>query len=201
MHVILASASPRRRELLTQAGISFEICPSQIEERITKQEPEQVVLELSGQKAADVAGRRQPGDVVVGADTVVAIDGRILGKPRNREEAFAMLKSLQGRMHHVYTGVTVIECQDCQDCQNRRECQDRVSAFVEDTLVEVWPMTEEQIWQYIDTGEPMDKAGAYGIQGKFGVYIKGIQGDYYNVVGLPIAGLFHRLLEIERRTQ
>ena len=201
MHVILASASPRRRELLTQAGISFEICPSQIEERITKQEPEQVVLELSGQKAADVAGRRQPGDVVVGADTVVAIDGRILGKPRNREEAFAMLKSLQGRMHHVYTGVTVIECQDCQDCQNRRECQDRVSAFVEDTLVEVWPMTEEQIWQYIDTGEPMDKAGAYGIQGKFGVYIKGIQGDYYNVVGLPIAGLFHRLLEIERRNQ
>lgn len=200
MHVILASASPRRRELLTQAGISFEICPSQIEERITKQEPEQVVLELSGQKAADVAGRSQSGDVVVGADTVVAIDGRILGKPRTREEAFAMLKSLQGRTHHVYTGVTVIECQDRQFCREC-ECQERVSAFVEDTLVEVWPMTEEQIWQYIDTGEPMDKAGAYGIQGKFGVYIKGIQGDYYNVVGLPIAGLFHRLLEIEGRNQ
>lgn len=192
MHVILASASPRRSELLTQAGISFEICPSQIEERITKQEPEQVVLELSGQKAADVAGRRKAGDVVVGADTVVAIDGRILGKPGSREEAFAMLKSLQGRTHHVYTGVTIVE---------RQERGDRITAFVEDTQVDVWPMTEEQIWQYIETGEPMDKAGAYGIQGRFGVYIKGICGDYYNVVGLPIAGLFHRLLEIEERDQ
>lgn len=190
MQVILASASPRRRELLTQAGIDFLVCPSEIDEQITQKNPQpnQVVAELSLQKAMDVAGKRCVGEVIVGADTVVSIDGDILGKPKTEEMAFEMLMRLQGREHHVFTGVTIVK---------KLEDGEQVIPFVEDTEVFVRPMTEEEIWQYIETGEPMDKAGAYGIQGRFGVYIKGICGDYYNVVGLPIAGLYQRLKEIE----
>lgn len=190
MRVILASASPRRRELLMQAGIDFLVCPSEIDEKITQKNPQpnQVVAELSRQKALDVAARRSAGEIIVGADTVVSIDGDILGKPKSKEIAFDMLMRLQGREHHVFTGVTIVK---------KLEGGEQVISFVEDTEVFVRPMTEAEIWEYIDTGEPMDKAGAYGIQGRFGVYIKGICGDYYNVVGLPIAGLYQRLKEID----
>lgn len=186
MRVILASASPRRRELLMQAGIDFLVCPSEIDEKITQQNPQpnQVVAELSRQKALDVASRRSAGEIIVGADTVVSVDGVILGKPKSKEMAFDMLMRLQGREHHVFTGVTIVK---------KLEDGEQVYSFVEDTEVFVHTMAEEEIWEYIETGEPMDKAGAYGIQGRFGVYIKGICGDYYNVVGLPIAGLYQRL--------
>lgn len=189
MRVILASASPRRRELLAQAGIDFLVCPSEIDEKITQKNPQpnQVVAELSRQKALDVAAGRSAGEIIVGADTVVSIDGVILGKPKSKQMAFDMLTRLQGREHHVFTGVTIVK---------KLEDGERVNSFVEDTEVFVRPMTEEEIWEYIETGEPMDKAGAYGIQGRFGVYIRGICGDYYNVVGLPIAGLYQRLKEI-----
>ena len=189
MRVVLASASPRRRELLAQAGIDFLVCPSEIDEKITQKNPQpnQVVAELSRQKALDVAAGRSAGEIIVGADTVVSIDGVILGKPKSKQMAFDMLTRLQGREHHVFTGVTIVK---------KLEDGERVNSFVEDTEVFVRPMTEEEIWEYIETGEPMDKAGAYGIQGRFGVYIRGICGDYYNVVGLPIAGLYQRLKEI-----
>lgn len=174
--VILASASPRRRELLHQVGIEPEIVPSHVEEVITSTEPDQVVMELSAQKARDVAAGYQGQDVVViGADTVVAVDGEILGKPVDREDAVRMITMLAGRSHQVYTGVTLVYGQT-----------GKTVTFAEETDVHVYPMTREQVERYVDTGEPMDKAGAYGIQGCFAAYIQGIHGDYTNVVGLPV---------------
>lgn len=187
-HIILASASPRRRDLLQQVGIEPEIVPSQVEEVISSTKPDQVVKELSAQKAADVAERYRGQDVVViGADTVVAADGQILGKPKDREDAIRMITMLAGRTHQVYTGVTLVFGKTGEQV-----------TFAEETDVEVYPMTRIQIEQYVDTGEPMDKAGAYGIQGYFAAYIRGIRGDYHNVVGLPVGRvcqeLFVRLL-------
>ena len=174
--IILASGSPRRRELLHQVGLTPEIVPSQADETITSTEPDQVVMELSARKAKEVAAGYQGQDaVIIGADTVVAADGRILGKPRTREEAAAMLKLLQGRHHQVYTGVTMIFAGLGEQC-----------TFAERTDVQVFPMTRQQIENYVATGEPMDKAGAYGIQGRFAAYIQGISGDYNNGVGLPV---------------
>lgn len=175
-HIILASASPRRRDLLRQVGIEPEIVPSHVEEVITSAEPDLVVMELSAQKAADVAaGYRGQEVVVIGADTVVAADGQILGKPTDREDAVRMITMLAGRSHQVYTGVTLMFGKTGEQV-----------TFAEKTDVEVYPMTRSQIERYVDTGEPMDKAGAYGIQGYFAAYIRGIRGDYYNVVGLPV---------------
>lgn len=190
VHVILASASPRREELLCQIGFIPEILPSRIEEMVTGTEPDVVVMELSEQKAEEVAARTAKqaasGDkitVVVGADTVVSIDGRILGKPANREDAVLMLRSLQGRSHHVYTGVTLL-------------AGGRKRSFAAETEVEVYPMTEEEINHYVESGDPMDKAGAYGIQGSFASYIKGIHGSYTNVMGLPVGRLYQELKEL-----
>lgn len=181
--IILASASPRRRELLHQVGIQPEIVPSHVEEVITSTRPDHVVMELSAQKAADVAARYQGQPVVViGADTVVAADGMILGKPKSEEDAANMLQMLQGRTHQVYTGVTMIFA----------DTKETVT-FAEKTEVHVYPMEDNQIRQYIATGEPMDKAGAYGIQGYFAAYIQGISGDYNNVVGLPVGRVCHEL--------
>ena len=181
--LILASASPRRRELLHQVGLQPEIVPSHVEEVITSTEPDQVVMELSSQKASDVAARYQGQPVVViGADTVVAADGRILGKPKTEEEAVSMIGMLQGRTHQVYTGVTMIFADTGETV-----------AFAEKTEVHVYPMKENQIRRYVATGEPMDKAGAYGIQGRFAAYIQGISGDYNNVVGLPVGRVCHEL--------
>lgn len=190
---VLASGSPRRRELLGQIGVIPEIHPSQVEEQVTSQIPEEVVVELSAQKAEDVAlwlqhhskgqmdGAAEELHLILGADTVVAVDGMILGKPATHEEAYEMIRRLQGRKHQVYTGVTLI-------CQGKNKA--RGVSFAEKTDVQVFPMTEEEIWEYVSTDDPMDKAGAYGIQGIFAKYIAGIQGDYNNVVGLPVGRVY-----------
>lgn len=185
--IVLASASPRRKELLEQIGLPFSIEVSSIEEVITKTVPQEVVMELSAQKAVDVK-KHQPEDVVViGADTIVVYDhgngGSILGKPKSEEEAFEMLNRLQGNLHQVYTGVTI--------CYGKE-----VMSFYECTKVHVYEMTAEQIRDYIKTGEPMDKAGAYGIQGRFAAFVKGIEGDYNNVVGLPVGRVYQELCKL-----
>lgn len=185
--LILASASPRRRELLTQIGAEFEIIPAKGEEILTSTKPEQAVLELSRQKAEEVAGTlsREAGNIVVlGADTVVALDGNILGKPKDKEDAARMLGMLNGREHSVFTGVTMIA---------RGLDSEQIISFYQETKVFMYPMTSRQIQAYTDTGEPMDKAGSYGIQGKGAVYIEKIAGDYNNVVGLPVAAIYQKL--------
>lgn len=184
--IILASASPRRRDLLQQVGITPEIIPADVEEVITSTQPEQVVMELSAQKAKAVAGQLAGSGqnvAVLGADTVVAADGRILGKPKDRQEAVQMLELLSGRSHQVYTGVTLVDGNS-----------GKTKTFAEKTLVQVAPLTTQQIEAYVDTGEPMDKAGAYGIQGLFAAYIEGISGDYNNVVGLPVGRVCRELM-------
>ncbi|MCH5268646.1 MAG: septum formation inhibitor Maf [Lachnospiraceae bacterium] len=183
---ILASGSPRRRELLNQIGISHEVIPSDVDESMTETEPAQVVEELSRRKALDVAGKiqAQTQTIILGADTVVTLDGEILGKPTDTEKAFEMLHSLQGRKHTVYTGVTIVSVKG-----NDRQ----VHTFHESTAVEIYPMNENEIRAYIATKDPMDKAGAYGIQGAFAAYIRGIAGDYYTVVGLPVGRLAQEL--------
>lgn len=184
---ILASASPRRRELLKQIGVTFEVMPAKGEEVITKEQPEQAVMELSRQKAEEIAAGIQDEQVLVlGADTVVAYDGKILGKPKDETDARAMLSMLNGRTHSVFTGVTIIVI---------RNGKSEIHSFYEETKVTMYPMTDAQISYYIQTEEPMDKAGAYGIQGKGAVFIEKINGDYNNVVGLPVAKIFYKMLE------
>lgn len=182
--IILASASPRRRELMQQAGLDFEICVSTKEEKKGPWGPEEMVRRLSCQKARDVAERYPENCIIVGADTVVACGGEILGKPADNQDAFRMLHMLQGHTHEVYTGVTVIE--GSADAR-------KATVFAEKTEVTMYPMTDRMIWDYIATGEPSDKAGAYGIQGRAAVFIKSINGDYNNVVGLPVAALWQYL--------
>lgn len=182
---ILASASPRRRELLEQVGAEFEIIPAEGEEAITSSQPQEVVLQLSAQKAAEVADKLQEEDaVILGADTVVVYEGQILGKPRDEEDAMRMLSMLCGNTHSVYTGVTLIRLQDGKS---------EICSFYEETKVTMYPMTEQQIISYIRTGEPMDKAGAYGIQGRGALLVEKINGDYNNVVGLPVAKVFQMI--------
>ena len=185
--MILASGSPRRKELLQMLEVPFEVLVSDTEEVITKNEPAEVTKELSYQKAMAVAGHVEEG-IIIGADTVVSIDGKILGKPADTEEAREMIYKLQGKSHMVYTGVTVIA-----------KSGDMVSAssFAEGTKVNVAPMTENEIEAYISTDEPYDKAGAYGIQGLFGKFIEGIKGDYFNVVGLPVHRLYEELKKFD----
>ena len=178
MSIILASQSPRRRQLLGQIGLDhFIVRPARGEEIMDPAlSPAQLVEELSRQKAREVAGASDPGDLVIAADTVVAIDGRVLGKPHDREEACAMLSALSGREHTVYTGVTV-----CRD--------DRMLTQHEATQVRFRPLSPREIRAYVDSGEPMDKAGAYGVQELGALLIEGIRGDYFNVVGLPLCRL------------
>lgn len=189
MKIYLASASPRRTELLKQIGLSFEVLPSGVEEKITCTEPAEVVEELSRQKAADVCGRlarRGETDfVVIGADTVVSCRGGILGKPADREDAAGMLGRLQGGSHQVYTGVTLAWKSGVRPPM--------YDTFSECTEVTMFPMTEEEIRAYVDSGEPMDKAGAYAIQGRCAAYIRGVRGDYNNVVGLPAGRVYQEL--------
>ena len=188
MEILLASASPRRKMLLEQIGIFPRIIPSGIEEKVTKTEPSEVVMELSSMKAEDIAYRyqEQTGEgIVIGADTVVAAEGRILGKPADEEEAVRMITMLQGSSHQVYTGVTLIRIREGK-VQKKR-------TFAEETEVFVYPMDEQEIAAYVKSGDPMDKAGAYGIQGAFAAYIKGIKGDYSNVVGLPVGRTYQEM--------
>lgn len=188
MEIILASASPRRKMLLEQIGINPQVIPSSIEEKITKIKPEEVVAELSSAKAEDIASQYKDkvGEgIVIGADTVVAAQERILGKPKDKKEAAEMIRLLEGKSHQVYTGVTLIWIKK-GEVRTRR-------SFAEETEVFVYPMDEEEIEAYVESGEPMDKAGAYGIQGSFAAYIQGIKGDYSNVVGLPVGRTYQEM--------
>ena len=178
MAVILASQSPRRRELLERMGLSdFLIRPAQGEENFDPSlTPTQLVEALSRQKAEEISAGAGPEDIVIAADTVVSVDGRVLGKPGDEAEAAEMLVALSGREHTVYTGVTV------------RRGGETVTEH-EATAVRFRSLTGEEIAAYVATGEPMDKAGAYGIQGYGCLLVEGISGDYFNVVGLPVCRL------------
>lgn len=198
---ILASASPRRKELLTHLGISYEVIPSSCEEVITQNVPAKVVEELSFQKAQDVAEQIAKNSaetakecetvtVVIGADTVVAIDGKILGKPKDEESAVRMLRLLSGNTHEVYTGVTLAVLSG-----PKGERKTETVTFHVCTKVTFARMSEEEIHAYVKTKEPMDKAGAYGIQGQCARFIEAIEGDYFNVVGLPLCRLYQTMKE------
>lgn len=232
MRIILASTSPRRKELLEQIGIQFEVMTSHVEERISSVRPDEVVEELSCQKAeavgellcqkrnsdgaeescrkeeaadeeqscykensADGEGSGQGVNatedalLVIGADTVVALDGAILGKPSDREDAIRMLERLQGREHEVYTGITLLY-------RAVGAAEWKVKCFHERTKVSFYPMTEAEISEYVNTGDPLDKAGAYGIQGFCARYVRGIEGDYNNVVGLPVGRVYQEIKEL-----
>lgn len=185
--IILASASPRRKELLAKAGISFTVIPAAGEEKRTSENPGEAVQQLARDKAEWVAqslAECEKGTLVIGSDTIVVFENRILGKPKDRRDAAETLEKLQGNTHQVYTGVTVLE---------RKAGKWVEHTFFESTDVTFYPVSREEIQDYIATGEPMDKAGSYGIQGLFGIYVKGICGDYNNVVGLPVARLFHEM--------
>ena len=189
VNVILASASPRRTELLTQAGIRHKIIVSDCEEHAKAHAPEEYVMELAGIKAEDVFQKYykehlEEDFLVIGADTVVAAEGKILGKPKSDADAYEMLSMLQANTHQVYTGVAVCSCIGGKMKRH---------TFFERSDVEVYPMSKEEIDAYIVTGDCRDKAGSYGIQGQFAVHIKGIHGDYNNIVGLPIARLYQEL--------
>ena len=179
--VVLASASPRRKELLTQIGIKFRTCTSKKEEEILRNKPEDIVKDLSYTKARDVYDRGNRDAIVIGADTIVVADEEVLGKPKNAEDAFRMIKKIQGDVHQVYTGVSIIWQQNNNT---------HVSSFVAMTEVELYYMSDEEIRNYIELKEPYDKAGGYAIQGYFARYVKQIKGDYNNVVGLPIGKLY-----------
>lgn len=183
--VVLASGSPRRKELLRMIFEEFETIVSDCKEVVTSRVPEMVTEELARQKAEAVAesGRVKGAAVVIGADTVVSINGEILGKPHDRNEAHRMLHKLSGKSHKVSTGVALLQLNEEGGIVNIR-------SFSETTLVKVAELTEEEISAYLDTDDPYDKAGAYGIQGLFGKYIEGIEGDYNNVVGLPVHRLY-----------
>ncbi len=184
--IILASASDRRKDILSQVGISYEVMPSSIDEdAIQADTPAALVEALSAAKAEDIAERLTKDFVIIGADTVVVKDNSILGKPSDEAEAAKMLQMLQGNRHEVYTGVTLISVSP--------EGKGLIDTFHVRTIVDMIPMTAAQIDAYIKTGEPMDKAGAYGIQGRGAAYIQDIAGDYYNVVGLPISTVLARL--------
>lgn len=184
--IVLASASPRRRELLAGAGVIFQVCASDGEEKIASEKPEEIVRELAMQKATAVALNfdMEEGTIVIGADTIVSYNNEILGKPVDEEAAFKTLKMLQGNTHQVYTGVTVLI---------KRNGKWEDISFSESTDVTFYPVSDEEIRVYIASGEPMDKAGSYGIQGGFGIYVKEIRGEYTNVVGLPVGRLFYEM--------
>lgn len=183
MELILASGSPRRRELLEMLGARFTVIPATGEEAVHPElTPAELVKALSRAKAEEVAASH-PDAAVIGADTVVSVDGEVLGKPKDEADALRMLRLLSGRSHEVYTGVTVI-------CRGRMQCA------AERTEVRFRPLTAREMAAYIATGEPMDKAGGYGIQGYASLFAEGIEGDYFNVMGLPVCRLGSMLREI-----
>lgn len=211
IRIILASGSPRRRELLRQAGYEYTVAVSDVDEETDTRIPKDCVMQLAERKATDIYNkeRKKYADhksntlsherasereephldkfIVIGADTVVALNNRILGKPYDYDDAYNTLNSLSNQTHHVYTGVCIIY-------YNGETAFTKT--FYECTEVTFYPMTHEEIVWYLATKEPFDKAGSYGIQGKGGVFVKEIKGDYNNVVGLPLAKLYHELEEI-----
>lgn len=177
MDIILASTSPRRKELLSRMGLSFKAVSPDVEEDMRMDlPPSELVMELSGQKAQAVYEREGGSALIIAADTVVSLDGAVLGKPADELDAFKMLTTLSGTRHQVYTGITVLWNGE------------RVTEF-EATDVTFRDLNQEEIEAYIATGEPMDKAGAYGIQGYGALFVEGISGDFYNVMGLPVCRL------------
>ncbi|PHE55696.1 Maf family protein [Bacillus pseudomycoides] len=182
--LILASGSPRRKELLELAGVPFEIVVSVIEETIgAYSSPADIVMSLALQKASAVVENHEDS-VVLGADTIVTYESRILGKPKDEAEAKEILQLLSGKTHEVYTGIALIS-------------KEKTVTFYERTEVTFWELTEEEVDAYIATKEPLDKAGSYGIQGKGSIFVQHIQGDYYSVVGLPIARLVRELKQFD----
>lgn len=189
--VILASASPRRRELLEQIGIDFEVIVSKADENISEPTKEQLVMKLSSIKAMavyDEYGMKDENTLIIGADTVVAFEGKILGKPKDEEAAKEMLKMLSSNTHEVLTGVTILY---------KRNGELKRETFYDKTLVYTYEISEKEIDEYIMTKEPMDKAGSYGIQGIGAKFIEKIDGDYNNVVGLPVSKIYQKIKEIE----
>lgn len=181
--IILASGSPRRKELLSLITENFKIIPADIDETINEEtELLKQPQYLAEKKAKFVFENGHQNDIVIGSDTGVFINGRMLGKPTDSENAKLMLQELSGKKHIVVTGCSIIS-------------KDKCVSFSEETLVEFYKLSDEEIDEYIATNEPMDKAGAYGIQGKGATLVKRIEGDYYNVVGLPVAALKRRLRE------
>lgn len=187
-NIILASGSPRRKELLEQIGMEFEIITSDVDENTDITKPEDYVIYLSGIKAKAVFDKLKQENrynnkeyVIIGADTIVSHKGNILTKPKDEEDAVNILKELAGDCHQVYTGVTLLYSDGTK------------KSFAEKTDVHCYDMTLQEIKDYISTGESMDKAGAYGIQGRFAAFIKGIEGDYNNVVGLPVSRIYQEL--------
>ncbi len=186
--LMLASSSPRRSELLKMAGYEFTVVPAKINETFLRGTPPmQIVEQLSTHKAQAVA-KQHPEDTVLAADTIVVFKGRILGKPKDAETAKAMLKLLSGNVHQVYTGYTVIS-------------GSRLLCGHECTSVEFYPISPAAISAYVATGEPLDKAGAYGIQGRGALFVKRINGDFYNIVGLPIAKIHRILNNLQERSE
>ncbi len=181
MKLVLASKSPRRSEILKNAGIDFTVRVADADETIPNGiKPQDAVVFLAARKA--MAVERASDEVVLGADTVVVLENQVLGKPQNREDAFNMIKSLSGRTHSVFTGVCIIG-------------EGHSMTFAEETKVEFLPLTDSEINAYIDTNEPYDKAGAYGIQGLASKFVRRINGDYFNVVGLPISAIYEKFLK------
>ena len=185
-NIILASNSPRRKQLLKMAGIRFTVLPSDVPEMVPEFVTDEKRAQFLAELKASYTSVFHPKDIIIGADTTVICEGRLMGKPATREEAKEMLRFLSGKVHTVYTGVCLI-WSDEEDA----EC------FSSETKVEFYPLTEKQIEEYVASGEPMDKAGAYGIQGLGSTLVKRIEGDYYTVVGLPIAEVVRRLKKHE----
>ncbi|MTH52980.1 septum formation inhibitor Maf [Bacillus mangrovi] len=182
-HLILASGSPRRKELLENLKVPFNVMITNVDETISEGTgPEKAVQQLARKKAVHIAGSF-PDSFIVAADTVVVLDGDILGKPKDEQEAIRTLGRLSGRTHHVYTGVSIIKGK-----------KERI--FHTATEVTFYDLSGEEIQKYAETGEPLDKAGSYGIQGLGSLFVKEIKGDYYSVVGLPVARLLRELREI-----
>lgn len=184
MRIILASGSPRRRELMGFITEDFIVAVTDADEVLPEDIAAEEAAEFLAEKKARAAAVFYPDDIVIGCDTTVIHNGMVLGKPYDREDAGCMLRALSGCTHKVITGVAVM-------------CRGKVTSFSEVTEVEFYPLTEQEIESYLDTDEPYDKAGSYGIQGKGSLFVKGIRGDYFNVVGLPAARLKRKLQEIK----
>ena len=179
MQLILASASPRRKALLSLFGIPFTVRAADIDETMDPEKPPfDEVARVSRSKALAVSRGKE--DIVIAADTIVVCQGKVLGKPHSEDEAAAMLRLLSGRDHHVMTGCTIL-------------FGDRAETFTEVTSLHFRPLSEKEIQKYVQSGEPMDKAGAYGIQGGAALFCEKLEGDYYNVMGLPVCRLYETL--------
>lgn len=183
--IILASGSPRRRVLLKQLGLDFNVHVSDVDESFSPEDPPEHIVQELAQKKADVIAPRFRDALTIAADTIVVLNGNVLGKPTNRQHAIDMLKALSGKQHAVYTGIAL----------HHPESDRRITAYAE-TKVTFASMTTQEIESYVATGSPMDKAGSYGIQDDQGaLYVSSIDGDYYNVVGLPLHTFYTVLKE------